>query len=207
MQKYYRLPWTKEKVETLVEFWPHFGTQFIANLLEIKTSQIKAKVNKLKLKLLPKNQRLCAMCKRDFQFSRWGGIKCKECHLARRKTLRLSEENLSEEIILERWIKRATNTIRKRSKNSDLDFNYMMDLWKKQNGVCFYSEIKMIPPKYGSGRNMFSASVDRIDSAKDYVVGNVVWAIWACNAGKNEMPVKQYFEICNAVAKNTRLSN
>lgn len=165
--------------------------------------QIKSKVDRLGLTLLPKNQRLCLECKVKFQSKRSYGFKCRDCFLKRRIESRIAEDVLlNEEELLDKWIRRATNTVVHRSLNSDLTYKFMIELWNNQHGKCFYSNLKMIPSKYGDGRSPFSPSVDRIDSSKDYTKDNVVWCIWACNAGKNDMNKEQYIEICRAVVNN-----
>lgn len=195
--KYYKLPWTKENVDFLEVWWPHFGTIKIAEILNLKRSQIKAKVNKLKLRLHLKHERLCINCKKDYQYTRSAGLYCKVCHLAKRKELRSTTE-----INLEQWISSATNTARHRSKCvSDLTSEYMIELWNKQQELCYYSGIQMLTPKYGSGRSPYSPSIDRLDSNKGYLKGNVVWCIWACNAGKTQMSVEDYINVCKNVVK------
>lgn len=203
MQKFFKLPWTKEKVDQLIEWWPHFGTNVMANILQLKRTQVKAKSDKLKLKILPKEQRLCSCCKLNFQYSRAAGLKCKNCFSKRRREIRIEyDSNLDQETILVNWFKRIMRTIRYRSKQTDLSIDYLMSLWNNQNGKCFYSNLSMTPPKYGEGRNMFSPSIDKIDPNKDYIVGNVVWATWACNAGKNEWSIDEYFKICKSVSEH-----
>jgi hypothetical protein len=32
-QVFYRLPWTRERVEFMAEWWPHFGTYYVADKL------------------------------------------------------------------------------------------------------------------------------------------------------------------------------
>lgn len=205
-QKFYRKPWDKEKVNILIEWWPHFGSYVMADILGIERKQIKAKVNKLKLKLLEKDKRLCVDCKTEFQYARHAGVRCKKCFLARRAKLRSSfDENADEELLLKRFINSALRTLRYRTKGSDLSCEYMLDLWNKQKGKCFYSEVDMIPYKYGKGRNLFSASVDRIDSNLGYFIGNVVWCCWGCNAGKSTMTYQQYFDLCKAVVANDKV--
>lgn len=65
--KFYRFPWNKENVEYLIKWWPHFGTPTISKELNIPKKTIKNKVNKLKLKLLSKSERICVYCKKNFQ--------------------------------------------------------------------------------------------------------------------------------------------
>ena len=193
--KFYRLPWNKEKTDYLIKYWPHWGTYGIATQLHLTRTQVKGKADKLKLKMLPKTERICILCKTDFQFARRAGFLCKKCFSNRRKENRKKEERT-----LRQWIADSLRTLKYRSKEPcDLTIEYMIGLWEQQKGKCYYSELTLQSPHYGSGRSPNAASVDRIDPKRGYIQGNVVWSAWACNIGKWEMSVKEYIEICRAV--------
>ena len=200
MQKFYKHPWTQEKSEQLIKWWPHWGTYVMAPILELKRSQVKAKVNKLKLILLPKNERICTDCKIEFQFNRRGGLKCRKCYSISRRNERIKQDsNLDPKIVLINWFKRVMRTIRYRESSTNLTFDFLNELWDNQNGKCFYSNIEMIPLRYGQKRGPYSPSLERLDSNKGHTIDNVAWVIWGCNAGKNEWSLKQYIDICKAV--------
>lgn len=74
--------------------------------------------------------------------------------------------------------------------NMNLTPEYLKLIWEKQNGTCPYTGIKMILPKNTTkiGRNkkcLKKASLDRIDSSKGYVEGNVEFVCMAINNAKN----------------------
>ena len=199
-QKYYRYPWTKEKVEILLNHWPHFGTYGIFHLLpDITRKQVKAKVNKLGLKLLPKTERLCISCKKNKQHSRKYGLQCKECSLSKRRDIRSSHLYTFEE-----WMKEIARNCRYRSvklhgTNSDVTAEYLKELWNKQIGKCYYSKIDMIIPEFKRERSPFTASIDRKNSSLAYTKENIVWCCWGCNCGKNNFSMTDYLKICRAV--------
>lgn len=198
LAKYYRSPWDFEKVEYLKKWWPHFGTYHCADVLGLTRQQVKSKVNKMRLITLPKTERICLGCRLSFQKSRNYGLLCSECFLSKRK-----EDRRNKPRTLLQWIGEATNMVRCRSKEpSDLSTEYMVDLWEQQCGRCHYSGLEMIKPTYGSGRSPYSPSIDRIDSTRGYVKGNVVWATWICNAGKNDLSVADYLHICRTVVSH-----
>ncbi len=204
MAKFYREPWNKERSDLMLKWWSHFGTQGIETLFDgqISRKQIKSKATKLGLTLLSKSERLCIECREKFQFARYAGLRCRECHLARRKEVRKRPQTL------EQWVGFATNTARYRAKGiSDLTKQYMLNLWHKQKGRCFYSDIEMRFPKHGTGRHPFSPSIDRVNSKGDYVQGNVVWATWICNAGKNDLSVDDYIDLCQKVVETWNASS
>jgi len=81
---------------------------------------------------------------------------------------------------------------RKNSKFQDrpnLDLQYLKELWDSQNGICPYTGIKMEIGKnitgYHSIRSPKKASLDRIDSTKGYIKGNVEFVCMAINYAKN----------------------
>lgn len=70
-----------------------------------------------------------------------------------------------------------------------IDVEYLKKVWETQKGICPYTGIKMILPRTSSHKNakksMMRASLDRIDSSKDYIVGNVEFVCQAINTAKN----------------------
>src|SRR5882724_4188416 len=115
--------WTLQETDKLKEFWPHFGTYHIAEVLGFSRRRVKGKVDGLKLTMLPKVERSCISCSTGKQFSRYAGLYCQECHLGRRRHRRLSRQPA-----LEEWIRLAVNTARYRSKETcDLTPEYMCE--------------------------------------------------------------------------------
>ena len=59
----------------------------------------------------------------------------------------------------------------------DIDLPYLKSLWEKQNGICPYTGFKMDLPEttlsHSSFKSLKKSSLDRIDSSKGYVKGNV----------------------------------
>lgn len=49
-----------------------------------------------------------------------------------------------------------------------------------------------------------TASFDRIDSKKEYRIGNVQWVHKIVNMTKNKYPEKEYIEMCKAIAEFTK---
>lgn len=75
-----------------------------------------------------------------------------------------------------------------KSHKCEIDINYLKEIWDKQKGICPYTGIKMILPKTTkeySIRSLKKASLDRIDSSKEYVNGNVEFVCYAINMAKN----------------------
>lgn len=78
--------------------------------------------------------------------------------------------------------------VRKRFKNVDIDLQYLKDLWNEQNGICPYTGIHMMLPTYNHNCDYFTvASLDRIDSSKGYVKGNIQYVVLPINFLKSTM--------------------
>ena len=95
---------------------------------------------------------------------------------------------------------------RKKYENSNIDLQYLKELWEKQNGICPYTNLKMLLPKntldYHSKKSCCPkrASLDRIDSTKGYIKGNVEFICYAINLAKNSFTreeMKKFFSEIN----------
>jgi len=200
---FYRKPWDKIKVDWLVEWWPHYGTYHCANHLGLSQRQVKAKVDKLGLHLLPKKERLCTICSKEYQDSRRKGLRCPKCFSAHRKDTRRDygkPDPSKKRATFDMWFKEVARTLRYRSVNtSDVDADYLKNLWEQQQGKCFYSGGMMEKPVFGVKRRWNAGSVDKLEPSLGYRKGNIVWCWWACNVGKSNFTIPQYVEICRRV--------
>lgn len=87
-----------------------------------------------------------------------------------------------------------------RHKN-ELDVEYLKKLWESQNGVCPYTGLKMLLPQTSADKicSPKKASLDRIDSTKEYVKGNVEFVCMAINLAKNKFSKKDTLEFLNEI--------
>ena len=71
----------------------------------------------------------------------------------------------------------------------NLTLEFLKDLWEKQNEICPYTGKKMHLPasslEHDKLANPNKASLDRIDSSKGYIQGNVEFVCLAVNYAKN----------------------
>lgn len=89
-----------------------------------------------------------------------------------------------------------------RHKNEiNIDVKYLKHLWDVQCGKCPYTGLSMILPKntneYMKSRSLKKASLDRIDSSKGYLKGNVEFVCYAINMAKNSFTreeMKEFIE-------------
>lgn len=73
-----------------------------------------------------------------------------------------------------------------------LSNDYLNSLWIESNKKCSLSGIDIEINK--------NASLDRIDSSKGYIRGNVQWVHKNVNIMKRSIPQKEFIEICRLIA-------
>ena len=94
---------------------------------------------------------------------------------------------------------------RKKHEPTDLDLPYLKELWDSQDGRCVISGIEMILPSTSLAwtqdtHNPWKPSLDRIDSSKGYMKGNVRFVTVMANFCKQRYPDEDVIAFCRAVA-------
>ena len=92
------------------------------------------------------------------------------------------------------------NKIRK-PKEINITIEYIWNLFLQQNKKCALSAIELKFPKNGKDK-LYTASLDRIDSNKGYIKGNVQWVHKHINIMKNKFDNNYFIEICKQIANN-----
>lgn len=91
---------------------------------------------------------------------------------------------------------------KKRFKEFNLTLEDLRTIWTNQNGICPYTGLKLQLPTYKKCNNIwYRASLDRIDSTKGYVVGNIQFISTPINFMKSTMSdleTKQYLKLISA---------
>lgn len=127
---------------------------------------------------------------------------CKECQRVKENSYR---KNLNPEDSLRLKLKHCLSSAKSRAKYSKLDFNltedYIKYLWDTQKGLCAISGIPMTS-NYGTGVIEINACIDRNDSSRGYVIGNVQLTCWAINRMKGPMNLEQLLYFCKNVINN-----
>lgn len=82
-------------------------------------------------------------------------------------------------------------------KNMEIDITeeYLMELWEKQNGLCYYSGLPMSTVR----NDMNIVSVDRVDSSRGYTKDNVVLASRWANVMKNSHSAEDFIKLCRTL--------
>jgi hypothetical protein len=102
-------------------------------------------------------------------------------------------------------ISRLRSNAKTRRKEFNLTWNDLLERYNKQNGLCYYTNIKMsltysvksekiCPPK--------QLSVDRLDNKKGYDKDNIVLCLFCINNFKGEMSINEFKEIINEIRFN-----
>lgn len=92
-------------------------------------------------------------------------------------------------------LKEFIRRVQKRKFETDLDVEYLKQLWENQNGLCIYSKVQLILPSIRiKSQYLYTASLDRIDSSKGYIKGNVQFISIAMNYLKNKMTYLEMLE-------------
>lgn len=93
---------------------------------------------------------------------------------------------------------------RKRNLEFSVTMEYLSDLYEKQNHKCNLSGLAI---GFSKARSYIStASLDRIDSSKGYVEGNVQWIYKDINFMKRDYPQDYFLRIVAQIAKHKQLS-
>lgn len=79
---------------------------------------------------------------------------------------------------------------------------YLWSLFLKQNKKCALTGVELVFDSSHHDKN--TASLDRIDSSKGYVSGNVVWVHKNINMMKHVLPLDNFVEWCEKVYERRR---
>lgn len=135
---------------------------------------------------------------RVLSYKRWSST-CKECIRNYQNTWYEARNiNLSQKIAI--ILKRTKTKYKKLGKQFDLTKKFILDLYEKQQGKCFYTGLDLLVSSDES--NYHCLSIDRIDSSKGYTQDNVVLCCWIINRIKINLSVDEFVNYCKLVANN-----
>lgn len=75
----------------------------------------------------------------------------------------------------------------------NLTTDYLENLYNKQNGLCYYTGVKMLFST--DGINQDGISLDRLDPKKGYIEGNVVFCRFSINTMKGSRTEQEYYDL------------
>jgi len=96
-------------------------------------------------------------------------------------------------------LKRIKN--RKNTQEISITLEDVAEIWKKQNGICVYTKMKLTLPEWSGKKSIFTASVDRIDPNKGYTKDNCQIVSIMANLAKNDCSDEDMKEFCSQIKK------
>lgn len=130
------------------------------------------------------------------------------------KEFRTNPNTSKETVYWDRKLKTIETSARVRGLEYDLTIEDMIEVFKDQKGVCYYSGLelsKVLPKntedmKVGFSDKNYSLSIDRLDNNVGYTKSNVVICLNVYNIMKRDMPEDQftYFILKAAERINSR---
>lgn len=105
----------------------------------------------------------------------------------------------------------SISKVRKR-KQGDLDLVFLKELWDFQEGKCPYTgwPLKQMEKNYHKcqlPKTPDRASLDRVDSSKGYLKGNVRFISLMAQYAKNKFTDQEVVDFCKSVCQNNYISN
>lgn len=85
------------------------------------------------------------------------------------------------------WANFLINNSKKRNCDNTISVEDILEIYKNQNGLCYWFKIPMVPTL--TKKHPQQPSLDRIDRFKGYSKDNVVLCCYAANIGRNETDV------------------
>ena len=129
-------------------------------------------------------------------------------HLRSGRTVSCGCKNKLKTIGSDYWYRIIHGGVKRRISRSKLEINitkdYVYNLFLEQKGLCKLSGLPITLPKSWRDRE-HSASLDRIDSTKGYVVGNVQWVHKMVNVMKNTFPQDMFLYVCSKICENNKI--
>ena len=100
--------------------------------------------------------------------------------------------------------KRHKHSAEQRGKIFELSVEQIKELWDKQGGRCPYTGLEMRLPvsewdQLGRAANPYQASLDRIDSSRGYVQGNVEFVCLVVNYAKNGFSKQEMLDFFKSI--------
>jgi hypothetical protein len=151
-----------------------------------KISQDNFKVKKEATFVYTKTEKECSTCgivkpicefKKRILFIDGYSSKCKKCEYEITTNSRKAYE-------LKHWVKKLFHSAKKHAKSEvEIDENFILDLYEKQNGKCYWFNVDLTPSN--EAKYPWQPSLDRLDRTKGYTKDNVVLACYTANIGRN----------------------
>jgi hypothetical protein len=85
----------------------------------------------------------------------------------------------------------------------NVDIEYLYEILQKQGNKCPYSGIELLMERKDTYcRTTINASLDRIDSNKGYIKGNIQWVYTPINFMKGTLSHEEFINLCGLIHNN-----
>jgi len=112
-----------------------------------------------------------------------------------------------------RMFSKAFFAAQRRAKKKNIPFKLstkdIIEVFERQRGMCYYSDIKMNIIKNGkdSLHDPYKMTIDCLTPSFGYVKNNIVWCLYCVNSFKQRMSEKEMMNIChNMLVKEKKIS-
>jgi dUTP pyrophosphatase len=85
----------------------------------------------------------------------------------------------------------------------DIDYKFLIELYNKQNGFCYYSGLPINPIKQEKDYN--TLSIDRIDSSRGYTKDNIVLCLLCINYLKSNFDMFKLKKVFDAISLKNKI--
>lgn len=134
---------------------------------------------------------------RSFHLTRGYSKQCRKCAY-RELGLKKKSHFKNNEANFQFWNRYVLYGATKRNIKVLISLEEANNMFQKQNGKCAITGLSLSFPEHRKDTNS-NASLDRIDSNKDYTVDNVQWVHKDVNKMKNDFSLTRFKEICKLV--------
>ena len=158
--------------------------------------------------------KLCVLCNTeknidDFYKSQ-RGRKCIDCVLKKARVykkirrsnpeIRKIEGQKQKERRVRLWQNTLIHDSKHRKIENTLTVEDVNELYRKQNGLCYWFKIPLIPSN--KSKHPQQPSLDRLDRNKGYTKDNVVLCCYSANIGRNETDKETWEEFIKLLFNN-----
>lgn len=200
-----RIVYTPEKIKYLKDNYGKVPNKMIIEYLNVSYASLLDKAVSLGLTRKNLNKannnktRICTICKNEypknkdyfttFISKRDGEVfqtKCKSC-----EKKYIQEKNSKPETYLKNLLRGILNDKKRYNKGYDLNYDFIINLYNKQNGKCALTGITLTTYK-GKGLYFSNASIDRINPNKGYTQDNVQLVCFWANQSKSTLSTEDF---------------
>jgi hypothetical protein len=142
--------------------------------------------------------------RKDISIRNYRDYTCKECSKKLKKSeyLYKRKHKLKYLNTLEGYLKSTIQHAKSRKKHIfDIDYEYVLKIYNNQKGKCRYTK-QIMTFQLGNGKIATNLSLDRINSNKGYIKGNVQLVCNIVNLMKTNSKEEDFINLCKLIVNN-----